>query len=96
MRAAVRLQAANLTVERSRARADGVREFLRELRPLLERVAIVGDQLAPMAADVGQRPEPSSFDAAGARHSVQRRPSNNRTALRCKRLAEHTNRVATI
>jgi hypothetical protein len=77
MRAAVRLQAADLSVEHSGVRADGVREFLHELRPLLERVAIAKDELAPMAADVGQRPgavelrlEMKSGRSNGVRHVV--------------------------
>jgi hypothetical protein len=36
---------------------DGVRDFLRQLRPLLERVSVPRDELAAMAADVRERSE---------------------------------------
>ena len=38
-------------------RPDGVRDLLRQLRPLLEGVTVTGDELAVMPANVRHRPE---------------------------------------
>ena len=56
VRAAIRLQTANLPVEHGGP--DRVRDLLREPRLLLECVAITGDELAAMAAHMRERAEP--------------------------------------
>ena len=55
--AAVKLQAADFTVEHASKRPNGVREFLGELRPVLERVPVAGGQLAAMPTDIWECPE---------------------------------------
>ena len=47
----------DFTVEHRGVRADSVGEFLGQRRPLLERVAVAGDQLTMVAADVCQGAE---------------------------------------
>jgi len=47
--ATVRVQAADFAVEHAGKRADGVCDFLRELRPLFKRVTVPRDELAVVA-----------------------------------------------
>ena len=64
-----------------------MRDLLRELRPLRERVAVAGEELAPMAADVRSRyasavertelaalpvPQNASKESGGSRTGVAR------------------------
>lgn len=51
------LQAADFTVENCVLRSDDARDFLCELRPGFEDVAVARDQLAPLPSDVYERPK---------------------------------------
>ena len=55
--AAVCVQATDFAIEHRRTGAHRMRDFLRELWPLFERVAVAGDELSAMAADLRQRAE---------------------------------------
>ena len=70
--AAVRRQAADFAIEHTGVGTDGVRELLGELRPLCEGVAAPGDELAVMAADAGQRPEPIELRLEHERRMIER------------------------
>jgi hypothetical protein len=71
--ASVRLQTADLAIEHSGVRADRLGDFLGELWPLHECVAVTGDKLAAMAADMRQCPEAVKLrleDEVGTRSTV--------------------------
>ena len=55
--AAVRWQTADLAVQDAIVRTHRVRDFLDELRPMLERAATARDELAAVAAQDRQRAE---------------------------------------
>jgi methionine-rich copper-binding protein CopC len=55
--AAARIQADDLSVDHRVVRSDGVREFLTELRPVLEGVAVARHEVTVVSVDVGERSE---------------------------------------
>jgi hypothetical protein len=59
--AAIRIEAADFSVENSALCTHSMGNFFGELRPRFENVAVAGDQLAAMPADVRQRRESIQF-----------------------------------
>jgi hypothetical protein len=84
MAAAVRLQATDLAVDHGTVRSDGVRDFLRELRPRLEQMAVPRYELAAMP---GHDREHSKAVDLSSNHEIRmiKRLRNSEEAHGCPR-----------